>query len=47
MFVIPEKPPAPAVDRLGEALSALNPDEMTPHEAMEALYRLKGLAAES
>jgi len=41
------KPQAPAAGRLGEALSALNPDEMTPREALEALYRLKGLAAES
>ena len=29
---------------LGEALAAINPDEMTPREALEALYRLKGLA---
>ncbi|GAB1580645.1 DNA mismatch repair protein MutS [Phyllobacterium phragmitis] len=28
-----------------EAVLALNPDEMTPREAMDALYRLKGLAA--
>jgi DNA mismatch repair protein MutS len=32
-------------DRLGEAMAALHPDEMTPKEALEALYRLKGLAA--
>jgi len=30
-------------DRLREELSALNPDEMTPREALDALYRLKGL----
>jgi DNA mismatch repair protein MutS len=35
----PEKP-----DALGEALSAINPDELTPREALETLYRLKGLA---
>lgn len=38
-----EPPPAPKSDRLGDALSALNPDELTPREALEALYRLKGL----
>jgi DNA mismatch repair protein MutS len=27
------------------AMSTINPDEMTPREALEALYRLKGLVA--
>lgn len=39
-------PPAPAsakTDALREALGALNPDEMSPREALEALYRLKGM----
>ncbi len=41
------KPAAPQkADRLGEALAALHPDEMTPREALEALYRLKGMAGE-
>ncbi|HWK68464.1 MAG TPA: DNA mismatch repair protein MutS [Rhizobiaceae bacterium] len=31
-------------DALGEALRALSPDEMTPREALDALYRLKELA---
>jgi len=31
-------------DALGDALGAINPDEMTPREALDALYRLKGLA---
>jgi DNA mismatch repair protein MutS len=31
-------------DGLSEAVAALNPDEMTPREALEALYRLKGMA---
>ncbi|KQU87552.1 DNA mismatch repair protein MutS [Mesorhizobium sp. Root102] len=31
-------------DALGVALGEINPDEMTPREALEALYRLKGLA---
>jgi DNA mismatch repair protein MutS len=39
--------PKPATDgRLGEALAGLNPDELTPREALDALYRLKGLASE-
>ncbi len=33
----------PKVDPLREALAAVSPDEMTPREALEALYRLKGL----
>jgi DNA mismatch repair protein MutS len=38
-----EAPKASKPDRLGEALAALNPDELTPRDALEALYRLKGL----
>ncbi|MGE0502716.1 MAG: DNA mismatch repair protein MutS [Rhizobiaceae bacterium] len=30
-------------DELRAALAAINPDEMTPKEALEAVYRLKGL----
>ena len=37
------KPTAP--DALREALDALTPDEMSPREALEALYRLKGARA--
>lgn len=33
----------PARDPLREALAALDPDEMTPKAALEALYRLKGM----
>src|SRR5262245_39341642 len=40
-----EPPRAIKTDPLGEALAALNPDELTPRDALEALYRLKGLAA--
>ena len=39
----PPRSGAAKVDRLAEALAALNPDEMTPREALEALYRLKGV----
>ena len=34
----------PAAQALADAVSALHPDEMTPREALEALYRLKGMA---
>ena len=37
---------APANDPLTEAISALDPDSLTPREALEALYALKRLAAE-
>lgn len=36
----------PQKDVLGEALDDLDPDEMTPREALETLYRLKALRAE-
>jgi DNA mismatch repair protein MutS len=35
--------PAPKQDALREAVADLQPDEMTPRDAMAALYRLKGL----
>jgi DNA mismatch repair protein MutS len=37
-------PPGSSPDHLREALSALDPDEMTPKAALEALYRLRRLA---
>jgi len=40
-------PAAPRVDPLRAALHALNPDEMTPREALDALYRLKALRPEA
>jgi DNA mismatch repair protein MutS len=36
-----ERAPAPKLDALREALDALDPDAMTPREALDALYRLK------
>ena len=41
----PEAPPVPepAADPLREVLAALDPDAMSPREAMDALYRLRGL----
>ncbi|HLX99030.1 MAG TPA: hypothetical protein VKR62_10045, partial [Roseiarcus sp.] len=38
-----EPPPAPAPDQLSAAVAALDPDTLTPREALEALYRLKRL----
>ena len=35
--------PEPEVDPLREALAKVNPDELTPREALELLYRLKKL----
>ena len=39
-----EAPKPARSDALSEALDGIIPDEMTPREALEALYRLKGLA---
>jgi DNA mismatch repair protein MutS len=36
---------APAADEVMTALAALDPDELTPREALEALYKLKAKAA--
>jgi DNA mismatch repair protein MutS len=45
MLAVPEEEPAsPAPSPVAEALAALDPDRMTPREALEALYRLKNLA---
>ena len=42
----PSSPPKPpAVDDVKAALAALNPDEMSPRDALEALYALKTKAA--
>lgn len=44
LFAVPirnEPPPVPKQDALREALAALDPDQMTPREALDALYRLK------
>ncbi|MXN64799.1 DNA mismatch repair protein MutS [Stappia sp. GBMRC 2046] len=43
---VPQKPAASATtaeasDELGEALDAVDPDDMTPREALDALYELK------
>ncbi|MBV9519493.1 MAG: DNA mismatch repair protein MutS [Hyphomicrobiales bacterium] len=43
----PPDPPVRGGDRLREALGGVNPDELTPKEALEALYRLKAIACDS
>ena len=40
----PATPAREKHDRLREALTAVNPDELSPRGALEALYRLKTLA---
>ena len=42
-FSTKEKPIEPEIDALRESLQAVNPDELTPREALELLYRLKKL----
>jgi DNA mismatch repair protein MutS len=39
-----DEQPEPAVAALEQALAALNPDDLTPKAALEALYKLKELA---
>jgi DNA mismatch repair protein MutS len=39
----PREPPAPTRDELRDALAALDPDAMSPREALEAVYALKRL----
>jgi DNA mismatch repair protein MutS len=38
-----EAEPEPALDPLREAMLKVNPDELSPREALELLYRLKRL----
>jgi DNA mismatch repair protein MutS len=39
----PEEPAPPPSDALRDELAKLNPDELSPREALELLYRLKKL----
>jgi DNA mismatch repair protein MutS len=43
LFAKPKEEKAPETDELRDALQAINPDELTPREALELLYRLKKL----
>ncbi|TVR10745.1 MAG: DNA mismatch repair protein MutS [Salinarimonadaceae bacterium] len=42
----PPAPSAPAADALRETLASIDPDEMSPREALDALYALKRAARE-
>ena len=50
LFAVPSKPAQdkqqPAEEFLAAAIAALNPDDLSPREAMEALYMLKAKLAE-
>jgi DNA mismatch repair protein MutS len=37
-------PPSETIDPLREALEGIDPDTLTPRQALDALYRLRGLA---
>jgi DNA mismatch repair protein MutS len=45
LFAATAKAEKAAADPLTEALDAMRPDELSPKEALEALYRLKALRA--
>ena len=44
LFAPPPAAPAPAVSPIEDALADLDPDTLTPRQALDALYRLKALA---
>jgi DNA mismatch repair protein MutS len=46
LFAVPPAQAAPAAGAVDEALAAIDPDSLTPREALEALYRLKNLQKE-
>jgi DNA mismatch repair protein MutS len=43
LFAMAEPPAAAPSSAVEDALQAIEPDELSPREALEALYRLKGL----
>ena len=43
LFAVAEPPAPPPSSALHDALSAIEPDELSPREALEALYRLKAI----
>ena len=44
LFAAARPAPQPAQSKVDAALAAIDPDDLTPREALEALYRLKGLS---
>jgi DNA mismatch repair protein MutS len=47
LFAMPPQPAEPAPSALDEALARIEPDMLSPKEALEALYRLKSLKGSS
>jgi DNA mismatch repair protein MutS len=45
LFAAAKAPPESAPDALRDALDALDPDDMSPRDALEALYALRKLRA--
>ena len=45
--VAPPPPANPAAEAVVKALGELNPDDLSPREALEALYRLRGWGGEA
>ncbi|MBI2261482.1 MAG: DNA mismatch repair protein MutS [Caulobacterales bacterium] len=45
LFAVAEPPAPPPSSAVEDALSAIEPDELSPREALEALYRLKAIKA--
>ena len=44
LFAVHEPEPVFGPSPADEALAAIDPDDLSPREALEALYRLKGLS---
>jgi len=47
LFAAPPAPEAPPASAVESALADINPDAMSPREAMDALYQLKALASKA
>ncbi|MCY7398134.1 MAG: DNA mismatch repair protein MutS, partial [Sphingomonas bacterium] len=46
LFASAAAAPSPPVDPIADALAAIDPDTLTPREALDALYALKRLASD-
>jgi len=44
LFATPPEPPAAPASPVDDALAAIDPDTLSPREALDALYRLKKLS---
>jgi DNA mismatch repair protein MutS len=45
LFAPPPEAPAPEQSAVDKALGTIDPDALTPREALDALYRLKKMSA--